>query len=356
MTLMNQLPLREQLFAETERFAFAQIVDLLQQLDPSRAALGQGSDPGAEALRINAQFGLAFHAAPVSALRQGTPAALDVNFFGLGAAQGPLPEPYVELIAQQLRRNASGSASAGTEFLGMFHHRLLSFVYRSEAQFRVAAPFQLPEDGAFMPALAALLGLPTHPNQRRLARILLAHAPLVAQQRRSMSGLLALLGSHFGVPVGGSEFVGSWTELPDELQTVLGEDGRNDVLGQGAVLGERAWDPNGAIEIVFAPMPMALFARFVLLPDCPARKDLEQICGFYLGPQIRCYVQIALDVLPPQIGAPGPDLAEQDDPFALGRDGCLLGHTSWLRLRDPGLDPHQRCVTLVLNDGHQERP
>lgn len=351
MTQMSQLPLREQLFAETERFAFAQIVDLLQQLDPSRRPLGQGSDPGAEALRLNARFGLAFHAAPVAALRPGEPFSLDVNFFGLGAAQGPLPEPYVELIVEQLRRNAS----AGTEFLAMFHHRLLSFVYRSESEFRVAAPFQLPEDGAFMPALVALLGLPTHPNQRRLARILLAHAPLVAQQRRSMSGLLALLSSHFGVAVGGSEFVGSWTQLPDDLQTVLGEDGRNDVLGQGAVLGERAWDPNGAIEIVFAPMPMHVFERFVLLPDCPARKDLEQICGFYLGPQIRCYVQLELDVLPPELRAPGPDLADCDDRFALGRDGCLLGQTSWLRVRHPGMDPHERCVTLVLNDGHQDQ-
>jgi type VI secretion system protein ImpH len=349
MSSLTRLPLREELLADPEGFAFTQVIDLLEQIAPPRRRMGQGSDPGAEAVWLTSEFGLAFRTGPIAALKDGPIGGaaheLAVNFFGLGCAQGPLPEPYVELIVEQHRRKAH----AGAAFLAIFQHRLLSFVYRSENEFRIAAPFRRQQDGCFMPALRALLGLPAGGAPAALATILMAHAPLVVQQRRSISGFLELLRSHFGVPVGGAEFTGRWISLPDELQTVLGEHGRNDLLGQGTVLGQRAWDQNGAVEVRFGALPMERFAA--MLPGGAAHAEMSAICAYYLGSQIHCYAWLELDAVPSELSVGGDDGAAADDPYALGRDGFRLGFSSWLRADAEPEPLAQRQLMLVFNDG-----
>lgn len=345
MSSIDHLPLEQELFATPERFSFAQVIDLLEHIRQPAARMGAGTDRAKEALAMTADFGLAFRTGAIAHLavgeEDGQP-GLAVNFFGLGGAQGPLPEPFVELVMEQQR---SGGAAA--EFLAIFQHRLLSFVYRCENEFRSAAPFRGPDQSALMPALAALLGLPAGRKQAPLAAVLLAHAGIVVQQRRSMTGLLALLASHFGVAVDGCEFAGCWTALPDQLQTVLGSDGRNDLLGQGAVLGRRAWDQNGAIEISFAPMPLALYTA--LLPGGGRHHELADICAFYLGLQVRCYAHLELEAVPEFVYQEGGADVDATSHFALG--SCILGHTAWLAARARPSDPAQRRVTLVLGAG-----
>ena len=350
MNQMTAAPLALQLESEPQRFAFAQIIDLLEQMDAGRSCtgMGQGSDPAREAVRLAGAFGLAFTASPIAGLTPGDgppgQSTLTVNFFGLGGAQGPLPETYVELVTDQLRRQAH----AAPAFLDLFQHRLLSFVYRTENEFRFAAPFGRPQDGAYMPALNALLGLDgERPAHDALAPILLAHAPIVVQQRRSMNGLLALLGSHFGYAATGSEFAGGWIDLPDELQTVLGVDGRNDLLGEDAVVGERAWDPNCAIAVRFAPVPLALYLAFLV--GAGARRQLDAIVGYYLGPQVRCYVTLELEAAPPSLTCAPDNDAHEDDPLALDGDFCLLGYSSWLQCAPKLPNAAERCATIVVN-------
>jgi type VI secretion system protein ImpH len=338
-------PLLDALFDQPERFAFAQAVDLLEAARKPRARLGQGTEPGAEALRLTAQFGLAFRPGAIDQLgRECDPQgrhALAVNFFGLGDAQGPLPEPYVELILDQMRQ---GGAAA--EFLAIFQHRLLSFVYRGEAEFRVAAPFRAREDSPFMPALDALLGLPERAGEAALADILLAQAGAAVQQRRSMAGLLALLSSHFGVAVRGAEFAGAWIDLPGELRTALGCE--NDLLGCDTVLGSRAWDQNAAIGLAFDPLPMASYTA--LLPGGARHHELARICRHYLGLGMRCYVLLELERLPP---VPA-DAGAQDDPYALRGTSCLLGHTCWLAAGTADVAAAERRVMMVIDEAEQE--
>lgn len=337
MTALPALPLQDELYAVPQGFAFAQAVDLLE-LMARRAGrpfqpLGQGSDPRNEALRLDAGFGLAFRPGPIEDLRAGAQPRLEVNFLGLGRSAGPLPEPYVEWIADQLRHGAPAMA----EFLGIFQHRLLSLVYQCEDAFRIAAPYGAPQEGRQVPALLAILGLQSVQEHPLLAPILLGHAGLVAQQRHSMAGFLALLSSHFGVVVQGRESVGRWLPLPQELQTVLGAGGRNDVLGDGAVLGTRAWDQDGAVELRFAPLPLEHYLD--MLPGGRGHQELEQLCAYYLGCHICCLVQLEL------AQAPGPGSA------ALGEGGPRLAYTSWLDEQGALPPPGQRRITLRLNDG-----
>lgn len=334
------VPLQQELFAAPRRFAFAQVIDLLEQIDASARRMGAGTDPAREAARLTAAFTLAFRAGPIAQLdtagAHGQP-ALSVNFMGLGGADGPLPEPFVDLVMEQQR---SGGTAA--RFLAIFQHRLLSFAYRCENEFRVAAPFRPASDSPLHPALSALLGLPAAPQQRRLAAILLANASTAVEQRRSMAGLLALLRAHFGAAVVGEQFAGCWTALPDQLQTVLGSAGRNDRLGQGVVLGQRAWDQGGAVRIRFAPLGLA--AYLALLPHGSRHGDLARICAFYLGAHVRCFVHLEL--------APPPDGDASAACYVLGH--TYLGHTSWLA-GAAGSDCAQRRVTLTLNAPTENR-
>ncbi|WP_337883650.1 type VI secretion system baseplate subunit TssG [Chromobacterium haemolyticum] len=99
----------ERLLTRPQGFEFAQAVMLLERLTPQAAPLGQGADPAREALRLRGPLLPAFAASELSALepgvlggdaRDGQP-ALDVESFGLGGPDGPLPYAYQEWLQQR---------------------------------------------------------------------------------------------------------------------------------------------------------------------------------------------------------------------------------------------------------------
>ena len=135
----------ERLLTRPQGFEFAQAVMLLERLTPQAAPLGQGADPAREALRLRGPLLPAFAASELSALepgalggdaRDGQP-ALDVESFGLGGPDGPLPYAYQEWLQQ--RRQDKDHAPA--EFLQLFQHRLLALLYRAQRKYRLAPSF-----------------------------------------------------------------------------------------------------------------------------------------------------------------------------------------------------------------------
>lgn len=341
-------------FTTPHGFDFSHAIDLLEHLGkkylamPEKVNLGSGTDPTAEVVRLTANFSLSFNGCAINYLE---PAGddntenrpeLSVNFFGLGGSDGPLPEPYIEMILRQLLNKDN----TGADFLDIFQHRLLSFVYRSDNEFRIASPFKPSASSPFMPALRALLGRQSSNDSEILEPILAAHAGSIAQQRHSMSGFLTILRHYFKLPLHGREFAGRWIALPEELQTILGIQGRNDLLGEGAVLGQRAWDQNGAIEICIGPMSMPEFLDF--LPGGTCHVTLQSICAFYLGPNIHCNTLLELHHLK-------PDYADLEFEYAdLKPDGqkFQLGYNTWLNAGTLPVKAAERRVLLVFNDGY----
>lgn len=329
----------ERLLAAPGQFDFAQAVDLLEQLarrtgartagsGGGAVALGRGSDPRKEALALTATFELSFRSQPIERIAPGADGVhtLVANFFGLAGPDGPLPDAYVELIRSQLLEHDSGAA----DFLSMFQHRLLSLAYRAEHDFRVAAPFSDAGAGPLAPALLALLGQQEDEADGARRRLLLSNLPACAQQRHSLRGFLTLLENQFGVHASGQEWAGRWIALPEQLQTVLGAGGRNDRLGDGAVLGQRAWDEGGAVRVDLGRVGLALY--LALLPGGARHGELGLLCAWYLGPNLACYLRMAL--APHEVPAPvlGP--------------AALLGHTSWL-----GASSADGAIELLVN-GH----
>lgn len=282
-------PLLDRLRAHPGAFDFHQAVRLLER-EAGPAAGGEGDTARAVRFRASADFG--FPSAEVVSVapgEDGTP-EMTVAFLSLGGAQGPLPPPLAERVAD---RAAEGDV-AGRDFLDLFHHRLVSLVYQIGRRTRPVLQEVAPHETETAGSLRALIGLGTPGLAGRLPgvddRALLARAGLLAHQVRSQAGLGGLLADHFGVPVCVEPLVGRWLPIPEDQRTRIGRAGASRTLGSDAVLGARWHDPQAAVGIRMGPMGMDLYRSF--LPAEPvtgepadgrALVELRELVRFYAG-------------------------------------------------------------------------
>jgi type VI secretion system protein ImpH len=337
-------PLIELLAAEPYRFDSRQAVRVLGALAPGAAPLGLRTDPCDEAVAFRSSLGAAFPASdidraeiPLQRDRRQRP-VVTVNFLGLGGAFGPLPAGLSELVA---RRARSGD-TASRDFLDIFNHRLVALMMRCWRLFRLALQDTSPEKTSFAFYLFALLGLATEgmritrgrrPRNRLhgLDRSLLGLTGLLNQRPLSLHAVERTLGLHFALPVRIIPLRGVWLEFEPEQRTAIGAGGRNQVLGDGAVLGARVWHQAGGILIALGPMGFREALTF--LPDGGAFANMRTLLDFLLGGAFAIRVQLTI--------------TPQDMPLSrLERGGSMrLGWAAWLtsRLRHlPGV------VTIVL--------
>ncbi|GGC13436.1 type VI secretion system baseplate subunit TssG [Pseudoduganella buxea] len=287
--------LLQHLLAAPGDFDFVQAVDVLAQRARRAADAGDGAADAGIALATAIELG--FRAAPLegAAALPGGPARLTTNFLGLAGPHEPLPAAYVDMVRAQMLAHDSGTA----DFLGIFQHRLLSTAFQAASAVRSVGAFTEPDDSPLAPALRALMGVTGEMAGGDLPPALLGAAPIAAQQRRSLDGLCALLRQQFGVPVTGRKWAGRWVNLPPALQTTLGRLGSNDMLGDGAVLGRRAWDWGGGVGITIGPVPPA--EQQALLPEGTWHAPLAALCDWYLGPGVVCEVGFATDGAAPDL-------------------------------------------------------
>jgi len=126
---------------EPTSFAFFQAVRVLGRLRPGRAPVGEWADPADEVVRFVVHPSLAFPPSEIQALTFGdedrakppaerserqVPARMTVNFLGLTGPQGVLPHVYTEYAAARARTKDT----ALRDFLDLFHHRVISVLFR----------------------------------------------------------------------------------------------------------------------------------------------------------------------------------------------------------------------------------
>ncbi len=338
--------LTELLGREAYRFDFFQAVRLVEMLHAERIPVGHGGSNN-EPVAFRSKVGLDFPASdlvsaefPADVLE---PVRLTVAFMGLAGASGPLPAPFTELVIQ---RNADRGKDhfATRDFLDIFNHRFVSFLYRSRKKHRVALNNRPPEQTEWARWLFDLAGLEFaagHRDKRRWARSLLRYSGILSNQVRSMAGLEAMLGDHFGVSVSGEQLLGRWLQIDARDHTRIGARlGANQRLGIDAILGVRSWDQMGRIRLHLSAMKLSRLREF--LPVGPAFKALARIARVHLQQDIDIDLHLALE--PNQ--ASGTRLGLAGD--------SRLGWTSWLNTgrSRPGDDP----VRLRLPALYHDRP
>lgn len=268
---------------DARRFSFYQLVYVLERLTAGSPPVGQLGPPSEERIRLRPDTALTFSSSDVSDVAtlpypDGIERArVTATFMGLYGAVSPLPAHYAEQLALI---EYQGGPQPVREFLDVFHHRLLSLVYRAWTKYRFAVSYRSKGADAFTRRMFCTVGVDgTRDDPAAIDRFMfLRYAPLLASKSRSARGLMVVLEDlygHLGVRI--EQFVGHWTRLEKPLRNRLGVE--NHQLGQNLTLGRYVYDGTGRFTIVLGPMGYDEYLSF--LPGGHQRPRLRGVVNTF---------------------------------------------------------------------------
>lgn len=308
-------PLIRRLLEEGHRFNFYQAISLLERAMPDAVPVGETGPAAGEAIRFRPEPSLGFPAGAIERIEMADGRfRIEANFMGLYGVDSPLPTHWAEDILHEYEHD-----STVRDFLDIFHHRIYSLLYRLWAKYRFAV--QIRGDGAdtLTDRLLCLVGLGT-PEIREASGLpvvrLLRYAGLLVQHPRSALGLEVLVGDWFGgLSAVVTPGVGRWVLLAPGDRFRLGQ--ANNVLGQGALIGERLYDVGGCFDLTLGSVSWQMYRGF--LPDGEHHETLRRLINHYNTDPLAAEL-----TLQPR-GNEVPDLIlDSNDPPG-------LGWTTWLR-------------------------
>jgi type VI secretion system protein ImpH len=308
-------------------YDFFAALRLLECAHPDRPRIGQSLRPHDDPVRFGQPPTLAFTPAMVAAFRPGAPDApghLDVNFFGLMGANGPLPQHLTDYVRDRLR-NANDPTLA--RFLDVFHHRMIALFYRAWASAQPTVSLDREHGDRFADYLASLIGLgmPSLRGRDAVPDFAKFHyAGQLAAHNRNADGLAQLLEDFFRVPVRVEQFVGHWMRMPADSYCRLRSGPQAQVLGTSTVLGKKVWNCQHKFRVVIGPVELADYQR--LLPGGDSFERLRAWVRNYAGMAYDWDINLQLK----RAAVP---------PLALGR--ARVGWTSWLHSRPARTDARQ---------------
>ena len=323
-------PFAVRLLESARTFGFYVAVGMLERLSPSAIRVGGGGPYDGEAVRFRHDPSLAFSAGDVTSIKrvvipqppesrlQGVRHRFEIttSFLGLTGSVTPLPLFVAEEITQ-----AEGTEEVRQDFLDIFHHRLISFVFRIGIKMDFAAEYTRQAEDRWSRRMLALAGFDGY-ERWRLKHIprwqVLRLGPLLGSPVRSAHAVSAALQDVLGIDLGRArvsmkQYSGGWSPLDAEQRMGLGE--VNHRLGHDAVLGVECFDRAGKATVVIGPLGDN-FRRFL------ADGDLyPKVCEL-LGIMLVEPLELELDlVLAPQARPP----------MHLGRpQGAKIGVDAWL--------------------------
>jgi type VI secretion system protein ImpH len=319
------------------RSTFFHIVALLERLTPDAKEVGRDGPVRDERIRFRHDADLSFSAGDISSLRikempRSAEASLSepipvfevqTTFLGLTGTMSPLPLYIAEEVLHEDDENP-----IRRDFLDIFHHRIISLLYRAVSKYRPARTHVTTRSDPWMkralyltnldPAISGR-GVRVHPS------VLVRLAPLLAGRGRGPRQLALCLREALGEaldPDGRVEvkqFAGGWVEVDAEQRMRLGEANAN--LGREAILGSRAYDQSGRFAVEIGPLHRHNYQRFMREGDLlPVVKDVVELC-------VREPLDFDVHLLL------APDAAPS---FLLSTErGAVLGRDSRLRGGDP---------------------
>jgi type VI secretion system protein ImpH len=315
------------------RWDFYVTVGMLERLTPEATRVGGDGPPTRESIRFRHDSSLAFSAgdvtrvefvevprAPSEALeRRRYRYEVTTSFLGLTGSASPLPLFMSEEIEQ-----AQDAGQMRRGFLDIFHHRLVSFVFRIGVKYDIAREFSQDCTDPWTRRILALAGLDEWAGRRtkyipawRLARL----APLLASRVRSARVIETALQDLCAEALGEArvkmvQFAGGWVPLDPTQRTLLAKS--NSILGQSSVLGVQCFHRAGKAVIRIGPLHEN-FRRFLVDGDMyPVVRELLEL----MSPEpIDFELDLVLD-------------AHARPPFFLGRSaGQRVGVDTWLSSR-----------------------
>lgn len=309
----QSLPDLKETLAEIEknarRFSFYRLVYLLERVYAKSPPVGQLGPASEERIRLRSDTSLIFASCDISELSHhkyadGVERVRVTNaFMGLYGSTSPLPTYYVEQMAQV---DYQGGPHPIREFFDVFHHRLLSLVYRTWTKYRFAVMYRKRGTDPFTRRMFCTVGVDGfRDTEGALDRFLhLRYAPLLASKSRSARGLQVVLNDLFGtMGVRIEQFVGHWTMIEKPNRNKLGV--MNHQLGESMTIGRYVYDGTGRFTIVLGPLGYDEYLSF--LPGGHRRPLMRGVVAtFTRGQQdVMLELHVKTDAAPRlQLGAP----------------------------------------------------
>jgi type VI secretion system protein ImpH len=283
----------QRLLTQPQGFNLFQAISLLERSEPHLHDIGTG-DGRDEAVRLSALVSLGFQpsdVAKVSTTESGY--QLSTPVMSLAGAQGPLPLPFIEMV---LERTAARDR-AMADFLDIFNHRLLAFLYRSRKKHHLGLQRRTPLTSPLASCMDAFsnLGLQGVDRQDLLHSTWLRHAGLVGGAPRSMTGLLSMITDRLQVRATGRQFCGAWRALEPRDIPVLSTRHWQSAprLGTTAVLGSRVWDQSAGVRITLTHLSVLRFRS--LLKGGKDYVLLREMVLRYLQQDMTVEIELQLD-------------------------------------------------------------
>jgi type VI secretion system protein ImpH len=310
-----------------ERLGFLPLVSLLEKVASRASPVGTNASPRDEAIRFRHDPSMVFAARDVSrVVRRGTQEnpKFDVTttFLGLFGAVSPLPSYLIETILFENEEDG-----IRRQFLDLFHHRLISLLYRSLQSTSVSASQNTAMDDDWSTRMLALCGVDAGLDGQTgvLTREeLLSLAPLLALPTRSAlsltMALTRILRRHLGGPeprdpsIRVHEFAGAWVPMGQTQQWRLGQTNSN--LARQTVLGSKSYDPVSGFAIHVGPVSQEVYQQF--LPGGALREKAASVVDLFVRDPLSYRYVVELS---------SPDL----EPLRLSVKGSRrLGRDAWL--------------------------
>ncbi|WP_347555613.1 type VI secretion system baseplate subunit TssG [Robbsia sp. KACC 23696] len=322
------------LAAQPERYNLFQAIRLIERARADCVPLGHG-DGRDEAVRLGAVTSMKFESRDIASVEptgeSRAPTVLRTAVMALAGVQGPLPEPF----ARRLFERAAQRDYATRDFLDIFHHRLLTFLYRSKKR-RFAALSTLGDaDGPpLMAVLRALMG-----DAQRSAPTRPTYAGLLSSAPRSLQGLETLLQHRLDIRADAKPFVGGWLTIdPRQQCRIAGRRTAGAVLDGRCALGRRAWDQSAGIALRCAVGGRV--SPDALLPGGARHGVLIEALKRYLPSRLMVHVTVCMD----DTGAVAPLSLSR---ARLGWTARLSGGPSCTRTR--GVAPRHARFSVQLD-------
>lgn len=274
---------------------FFHIVALLERLSKDAVRVGTDGPPGDEAIRFRHDYELGFSSGDIARVEvrelprpasrsheKPKPAfVVTTTFLGLTGTISPLPLYIAEEVLHEDEQNP-----VRRDFLDIFHHRLISLLYRSVSKYAPAREHLSHRPDAWMKRALFLTGLDPEIQTRGMAThpsVLVRCAPLLAGRGRGPRVLALALREALGdalAPDGKvsiKQFAGGWVEVDEGQRMALGV--RNHELGMEAILGKRAFDQSGRFSVQIGPLHKHNYKRFLRNGDLlRVVKEIVELC------------------------------------------------------------------------------
>jgi type VI secretion system protein ImpH len=249
------------------RFSFFRLVYMMERVFPAAPPIGVQGPAHEERIRLRGDTSLIFSSSDVTEMSLAQyadgqkRARVSVAFMGLYGSVSPLPTHFPEQIALS---EYQGGPQPIREFLDVFHHRLLSLVYRAWTKYRLPVMYRKRGTDPFTRRMFCAVGLDGfRDHETPLDRFFfLRYAPILTSKSRSARGLEVVLGDLFGeMGVKIEQFVGHWTLIEKPLRNKLGV--MNHQLGESLTIGRYVFDGTGRFTIVLGPVGYDEYLSFL---------------------------------------------------------------------------------------------